>query len=137
MDKKLLSTLLLELEQELLRLGYTEGSMNFYKQRWRKLQDFAQERGELYYTEQLGIDFVLKYFGITQDEFSKTLSKSQTQELRVIRMVGDYQLHHSILRRYMKHRELLKEVVFIEASSRFQKFCEQKEYSKEIGRAHV
>ena len=118
MDKKLLSTLLLELEQELLRLGYTEGSMNFYKQRWRKLQDFAQERGELYYTEQLGIDFVLKYFGITQDEFSKTLSKSQTQELRVIRMVGDYQLHHSILRRYMKHRELLKEVVFIEASSR-------------------
>ena len=82
------------------------------------------------FRSQLGIDFVLKYFGITQDEFSKTLSKSQTQELRVIRMVGDYQLHHSILRRYMKHRELLKEVVFIEASSRFQKFCEQKEYSK-------
>ena len=27
MDKKLLSTLLLELEQELLRLGYTEGKI--------------------------------------------------------------------------------------------------------------
>lgn len=28
------------------------------------------------------------------------------------------------------HRELLKEPVFIEASSRFKEFCEQKEYSK-------
>jgi site-specific recombinase XerD len=30
----------------------------------------------------------------------------------------------------MKHRELLKEPVFIEASRRFKEFCKQKEYSK-------
>lgn len=130
MEKQLLSTLLSELEQELLRLGYTEGSMKFYRNRWRKLLDFTQKRGELYFTEKLGIDFVLEYFGITQDDFGKTLSQSQTQELRVIRMVGDYQLHHCVLRRYMKHRELLKEPVFIEANSRFKEFCELKEYSK-------
>jgi len=89
MEKQPLSTLLSELEQELLRLGYTEGSMKFYRNRWSKILDFVRKRGELHFTEKLGIDFVLEYFGITQDDFGKTLSQSQTQELRVIRMVGE------------------------------------------------
>lgn len=130
MQQEPLSALLTELEQELLRLGYTEGSMVFYRNRWRKLMDFAQKRGELCFSEQLGIDFVHEYFGITQDDFGKILTQSQTQELRVIRMVGDYQLHHSVLRRYMKHRQLLTEPYFIEASRRFREYCTQKDYSK-------
>jgi integrase/recombinase XerD len=39
-----------DLEQELLRLGYTEGSMNFYRNRWKKIIKFAEERNETYYS---------------------------------------------------------------------------------------
>jgi site-specific recombinase XerD len=129
MEKKLLPNLLIDLEQELLRLGYTEGSMKFYRRRWNQLKEFAKNQGELHYTEQLGIDFVLERFGITQDDFGKTLPQAQTQELRVIRMIGDFQMHHAILRRYLKHRQILTDPVFIDASHQFQKFCLAKEYS--------
>ncbi|MCL1808587.1 MAG: hypothetical protein FWG42_02340 [Clostridiales bacterium] len=97
MQQKPLSTLLLELEQELVRLGYTEGTMKFYRNRWRKLMDFAHERGEQCFSEHLGIDFIYKHFGIEQEDFGRALNQAQTQELRVIRMIGDFQLHGSSL----------------------------------------
>lgn len=130
MEKKQLKDLLSDLEQELLRLGYTEGSMKFYRRRWEQLKDFAENHAELYYTEQLGINFVLERFSITQDDFGRTLSQAQTQELRVIRMIGDFQMHHAILRRYLKHRQILTDSFFIETCNSFQKFCVKKEYSK-------
>ena len=92
MDKKYLPDLISELDQELLRLGYTKGSMTFYRRRWNQLMAYAEDRGEYYYTEQLGIDFVQEFFGITQDDFARILPQAETQELRVIRMVGDFQL---------------------------------------------
>lgn len=130
MEKKYLPDLISELEQELLRLGYTKGSMIFYHRRWSQLMAYAEDRGECYYTEQLGIDFVQEFFGITQDDFARTLPQAETQELRVIRMVGDFQLHHAVLRRYLKHRTILTEPFFLEKSSQFQEYCEKKGYSK-------
>jgi site-specific recombinase XerD len=131
MQQQTLHELLQDLEQELLRLGYTKGAMTFYHNRWRKLEEYAARRGQVSYTEQLGIDFVQEYFGISQDDFSRTLNQAQTQDLRVIRMVGDFQLHHAVLRRYLKHRELLTDPYFIEISRRFQEDCvATKEYSK-------
>ena len=130
MDKKYLPDLISELDQELLRLGYTKESMTFYRRRWNQLMAFAEGRGESYYTEQLGIDFVREFFGITQDDFARTLPQKETQELRVIRMVGDFQLHHAVLRRYMKHKGLLTEPFFLELQQRFQKYCEEKSYSQ-------
>lgn len=130
MQHQALRKLLQDLEQELLRLGYTKGTMTFYRNRWRKLEDFADRKGQVYYTEQLGIDFVREYFGIPQDDFSRTLNQAQTQELRVIRMVGDFQLHHVVLRRYLKHRELLTHPYFIETGRRFEDYCvATKDYS--------
>src|SRR3989442_3280877 len=130
MQQQTLHELLQDLEQELLRLGYTKGTMTFYRNRWRKLEDFADRKGQVYYTEQLGIDFGRESFGIPQEDFSRTLNQAQTQELRVIRMVGDFQLHHAVLRRYLKHRQLLTDPSFSETSRRFEDYCvATKEYS--------
>jgi len=43
MNQKLLSGLVSDLEQELLRLGYTEGSMCFYRRRRKQLINYAEE----------------------------------------------------------------------------------------------
>ena len=130
MDKKYLPDLTSELDQELLRLGYTKRSMAFYRRRWNQLLAYAEDRGECYYTEQLAMDFVQEFFGIIQDDFARTLPQAETQELRVIRMVGDFQLHHAVLRRYMKHKEILTEPFFLEARSQFKEYCSKKGYSK-------
>jgi len=129
MQKKPLAELLNELEQEMLRLGYTEGSMKFYRRRWQMLLQFTQERGEIYFSEPLGMDFVEKHFHILEKDFERTLSQAETQELRIIRMIGDFQLYHTVLRRYYKHREILTKPYFVEVSHRFQKSCSEKGYS--------
>ena len=130
MNQKLLSDLVSDLEQELLRLGYTEGSMCFYRRRWRQLIHYAEEHNEKYFTEQLGIAFLKDKFDIAQDDFTKVLPQKETQELRVIRMIGDFQIHHAVLRRYMKHKEILTDPIFVETSEKFKNFCIKKGYSK-------
>ena len=130
MDKTYLPDLISGLEQELLRLGYTKGSMTFYRRRWNQLMAYAEDRGECYYTEQLGTDFLKEFFGITQEDFSRTLPQAETQEIRVIRMVGDFQLHHAVLRRYLKHKEILTTPFFVDIRSRFRSSCEKKGYSQ-------
>lgn len=130
MDKTFLPDLISGLEQELLRLGYTKGSMTFYRRRWNQLMAYAEDRGECYYTEQLGMDFLKEFFGITQEDFSRTLPQAETQEIRVIRMVGDFQLHHAVLRRYLKHKEILTTPFFVDICSRFRSSCEKKGYSQ-------
>ena len=130
MDKTYLPDLISGLEQELRRLGYTKGSMTFYRRRWNQLMAYAEDRGECYYTEQLGMDFLKEFFGITQEDFSRTLPQAETQEIRVIRMVGDFQLHHAVLRRYLKHKEILTTPFFVDIRSRFQSSCEKKGYSR-------
>ena len=130
MDNTYLPDLISGLEQELLRLGYTKGSMTFYRRRRNQLMAYAEDRGECYYTEQLGMDFLKEFFGITQEDFSRTLPQAETQEIRVVRMVGDFQLHHAVLRRYLKHKELLTTPFFVDIRSRFQSSCEKKGYSQ-------
>ena len=130
MDKTYLPDLISGLEQELLRLGYTKGSMTFYRRRRNQLMAYAEDRGECYYTEQLGMDLLKEFFGITQEDFSRTLPQAETQEIRVVRMVGDFQLHHAVLRRYLKHKEILTTPFFVDIRSRFQSSCEKKGYSQ-------
>jgi site-specific recombinase XerD len=130
MQKKPLKELLLELEREILRLGYTEGSMKFYRNRWKKIIQFAEERNEIFYSEQLGINYVEHHYQILEKDFDKTLSQKDTQELRIIRMIGDFQLHHTVLRRYYKHRELLTDSYYIAISKGYKIYCEHKDYSK-------
>lgn len=130
MDKTYLPDLISGLEQELLRLGYTKGSMSFYRRRWNQLIAYAEDRGEFFYTERLGMDFLKEFFGISQEDFSRPLPQAETQEIRVIRMVGDFQLHHAVLRRYFKHKEILTVPFFVDIRSRFRSFCEKKGYSQ-------
>jgi len=93
------------------------------------LLEFSQERDEVYYSEKLGIDFVEKKFNILQKDSEGSLKRSEVQKLRVIRMLGDFQLHGSVLRRYYKHKEILHNQYFIEVISNFKQYCIDKECS--------
>ncbi len=130
MQKQLLVDVLHNLEQEMLRLGYTKGSMQFYRRRWRQLLQFAQERNETCYSEALGMGFLEKYYHILEKDLNHKLSQADAQELRVVRLVGDFQLHQSVLRRYYKHKEILTDPYFITIRDKFESYCINKDYSK-------
>jgi len=99
MHQQPLSELLKNLEQEMKRLHYTDETLTFYRRCWKKLTEFAQERGESEFSEDLGRDFIEHHFGLLEKDSERKLKTSEIQELRVIRMMGDFQLHHAILRR--------------------------------------
>ncbi len=130
MQKQPLAELIHDLEQEMLRLGYTKGSIQFYRRQWQSLLRFAEEQEETYFSERLGIDFIEKHFRIFVEDANRILEQSEIQKLRVIRAIGDFQLHRTILRRYYKHEEILTEPYFVSISARFQSYCIDKGYSK-------
>lgn len=130
MQKLLLTDLIHNLEQEMLRLAYSNSSMRDYRRRWQQLIKFAKERGESFYSEQLGIDFIEKHFKIFEKDDNQKLSEKDVRELRVIRMIGDFQLHRTIFRQYSNHKKILVTQPFIDLRNQFQSYCEDKEYSK-------
>ncbi len=103
--------------------------MAFYKRRWQTILTFAEEQGKTYYSERLGIDFVEKHFNILEKDFEGALIQSEVQNLRVIRMLGDFQLHGTILRRYYRHKEILHNQYFIKVINDFKQYCVDKDYS--------
>src|SRR5680860_691976 len=103
--------------------------MDFYSRRWKMLLEFAQERDEVFYSERLGIDFVEKNFNILEKDFEGSLKQREVQDLRVVRMLGDFQLHGSVLRRYYKHKEILHNQYFLNVIRDFKQYCIDKEYS--------
>lgn len=125
-----MTELLQDLEQEMLRLGYSQKSMQFYRRRWQMLLQFFEKQNERFYSEQLGLAFLEKHFHILEKDLDRILTQADTQELRIIRMIGDFQLHNTILRRYYKHKEILTEPKFIAISKRFKSYCDYKDYSK-------
>lgn len=129
MENQTLKELILNLEKELRRLGYSEGSMTFYKRRWQQLLVFADEHGVTHYSERLGINFIEKHFNMLEKDFEGELKQSEVQNLRIIRMLGDFQLHGTILRRYYKHKELLHNPYFLEIINDFKQYCISKDYS--------
>jgi len=129
MKKRTLKELIHDLEQELLRLGYTKRSMYFYKSRWRMLLAFAEERKEQYFSERLGIDFIEKHFNILEKNYKNVLKPSEVLEARTIRMLGDFQLHNVVLRQYNQYKEILHNSDFIKIIKGFKQYCIEKNYS--------
>jgi len=68
-------------------------------------------------------------FNILEKDFEGVLSQREAQNLRVIRMLGDFQLHGTVLRRYYKHKEILHNQYFIKVINDFKKYCVDKNYS--------
>ena len=129
MKKKLLVNLIPVLEQEMLRLGYSNTSMQFYRSRWRMLLQFAKQRSERFYSERLGMNFLKRHFHILEKDLNRPLSQAQTQEIRIIRMIGDFQLHHTILRRYHSRQKVFTDPYFIKIRDQFKSYCINKDYS--------
>ncbi|MFZ3591780.1 hypothetical protein ACOI1C_21830, partial [Bacillus sp. DJP31] len=62
----------------------------------------------------LGMRFLDEQFNFFELEQAGALTQSMVNALRVVRMLGDFQQHGTILRRYYKQKNLLQNNEFIE-----------------------
>lgn len=123
--------MLYDLEQEMRRLGYAEKTLCGYKWRWHGLLQFAEACGDIFYSEQLGIDFLKHHYNLPAKDSDHVFSEYETLTLHIVRMIGDFQLHHSILRRYgTKQKKLLTDPYYVAISTQFESYCADQGYSK-------
>jgi integrase/recombinase XerD len=118
------------LEQELFRLHYTEGSILQYRRMWRRIAAFLEHEGLDHFTEEAGRRFLDEQFNFFALEKAGELTQSIINVFRIVRMLGDFQQHGSILRRYYKHKELLQLDEFKEVLQGYLSHCQDKEYAK-------
>ena len=94
--------------EELQRLNYSYNSICNFRAAFKRIQAFAQEKGELYFTEDLGSQYLLEYYNCNVDYYSETYPKNAKAAIRQIRLLGDYQLHGVIIRRIVKKKNYVK-----------------------------
>lgn len=117
-------------EKELYRLHYSEPSIKYYRRMWKHIAIFCESEGVDHFTEDMGMRFLDKRYNFFELEKTGQLTQSIINAFRVVRMLGDFQQHGSILRRYYKHKELLQNIEFKEKLRHYESYCRQKEYSK-------
>ena len=139
MEKKILKELIPDLENELQRLGYSKKSMRRYKSKWKKLLEYAEERKEIYFSEQLGIDFIENHQNILEKGSNGILQKNDNRILRIIRLLGDFQIHNTVIQRYRhkNKKRILNNLEFINILNDFKQYCIGNNYSKSSINHHI
>lgn len=119
-----------QLENELYRLHYAEASITQYRRMWKHIATFLEQEDADHFTEEAGMRFLDEQFNFFELEKAGKLTQSITNVFRIVRMLGDFQQHGSILRRYYKQKELLHTDKFKHLLQGYQNHCQQKDYAK-------
>jgi site-specific recombinase XerD len=90
------------LDAEMVRLGYKESTMVWYRGCWRRLQRYFASRGAGEFSLDLAMAWVDEACGFFAKEQAGTLKQTDVYLFRVAQMLGDYEAHGAVLRRYSR-----------------------------------
>jgi integrase len=97
-----LSVLVSGLDAELVRLGYKDATMAWYRRCWRRLGRFFTARGVEEFSLELAMRWVDEACGFFAKEQAGTLKQTDVYLFRVAAMLADYASHGAVLRRYSR-----------------------------------
>jgi len=115
---------------ELERLNYSYNSLCGFRAFYKRVIAFANEKEELYFSEELGRAFLKESYNCTVNYYTEVMPKSYRGPIRRIRILGDYQLHGVIIRRIVKKPGYVKPPQFEKELTAYEKECENNDYSK-------
>jgi integrase len=90
------------LDAELVRLGYKDSTMVWYRGCWRRLERFFAARGVEEFSLDLAMAWVDEACNFFEKEQAGTLKETDVYLFRVAQMLGDYALRGAVLRRYSR-----------------------------------
>ena len=90
------------LEQELIRVGYKEATLEYYRDNWKRIIAYYDERNEQFFSESVGMQYVDSKCNFFAKEKTGLLTQSNIYLFRIIRMMGDFQQHEMVIRRYQR-----------------------------------
>jgi hypothetical protein len=90
------------LDAELVRLGYKDSTMVWYRGCWRRLQRYFAARGAEEFSLDVAMAWVDEACGFFAKEQAGTLKQTDVYLFRVAQMLGEYTAHGAVLRRYSR-----------------------------------
>ena len=97
-----LSALVSGLDAEMARLGYKDSTMVWYRGCWRRLQRYFAAREAEEFSLDLAMAWVDEACGFFAKEQAGTLKQTDVYLFRVTQMLGDFEAHGAVLRRYSR-----------------------------------
>ena len=97
-----LSEVVSGLDDELVRLGYKDSTMVWYRGCWRRLEKFFAARGIEEFSLDVAMAWVDDACGFFDKERAGTLKPADVYLFRVAQMLGDFVVHGAVLRRYSR-----------------------------------
>lgn len=102
MDKRKVSELIPLLEAELVRQGYKDATLNYYRLQWKHIENYFEAQNEPYFNENTAMEYVNKKCDFFAKEKANQLTQSNIYLFRIVRMMGDFAEHGTVLRRYQR-----------------------------------
>ena len=88
------------LDAELVRLGYKDSTMVWYRGCWRRMERFSASRGVEEFSLDVAMAWVEEACGFFGKEQAGTLKRTDVYLFRVAQTLEDYAVHGAVLRRY-------------------------------------
>ena len=95
-----LSALVSSLDAELVRLGYKDSTMAWYRGCWRRMEKYFAARGVGEFSLDVAMAWVDEACGFFDKEQAGTLKRTDVYLFRVAQTLEDYAVHGAVLRRY-------------------------------------
>lgn len=102
MNKITVKELINSVEQELIRNGYNNVTLKYYRRCWRKISDYFEDRNELYYSHETAMDFMESVCGEKLLDPQQELSPNDTYLYRIVCSLTDFMEKGVILRKYIR-----------------------------------
>jgi site-specific recombinase XerD len=129
MEKVKFKDLINLLEQELIRVGYKEATLSYYRTHWKRIVDYFESKGEHFFSEAVAMEYVNRKCDFFAKEQSGLLTQSNIYLFRIVRMLGDFQQHGVISRRYMRSLSRVNEQRHLDVLTSFRRYCKSCDYS--------
>lgn len=129
MEKTTIKELVNLLEQELIHIGYKESTLHYYRENWKRLIAYFDKRGEQFFSEKTAMQYVDEKCDFFAKEKAGLLTQSNIYLLRIVRMIGDFQEHGTVLHRYQRSLSKVNKAENLKLLSNFKEYCKTVDYS--------
>jgi len=129
MEQLPIKELVIRLEQELRRMGYAEATLNYYRDNWKRIVTHFDELGETFFSEAVAMQYVDNKCDFFAKEQANELTQSNAYLFRIVRMMGDFAQHGTVLRRYMRSLSRINNPHNQELLTQFAAHCKSADYA--------
>jgi len=115
--------------EELEKLNYRYNSICQFRAAFNRVIVYADNLSINYFSEELGRKYLAEKHNCEVNYYQETFPEKAKHAIRVIRLLGDYQIHGVIIRRIVKKKDYVKPPQFADALDAYEKECEENQYS--------